>query len=114
MGSLLGLVLTKIFMAELEQNIIPTLSNDTSLLKRYVGDSICFIKLTFFNKVLETLNSFHTNIKFTIKTETENKISFLDVLLICNNSLISNKVYHKNTNTGIYINWKSLASNNWK
>ena len=113
MGSLLGLVLANIFMVELERNIIPTLSNDISLLKRYVDDTICFIKLTSFNKVIETLNSFHTNIKFPNEIETEKNNSFLYVLLICNNSLISTKVYRKNTNTGISINWKSFASNNW-
>ena len=111
MGSLLGPVLANIFMVEIERNIIPTLSNDISLWKRYVDDTICFIKLISINKVLETLNSYHTNIKFTIEIETENKISFLDVLLICNNSLISTKVYRKNTNMDIYINWKSFAPN---
>ena len=64
---------------------------------------ICFIKLTSINKVLQTLNSYHINIKFTIEIETENKISFLDVLLIRNNSMISTKVFRKNTNTDIYI-----------
>ena len=63
---------------------------------------ICFIKLTSINKVLQTLNSYHINIKFTIEIETENKISFLDVLLIRNNSMISTKVFRKNTNTDIY------------
>ena len=67
-----------------------------------------YIKLTSINKVVETLNSYHTKIKFTIEIETENKISFLDVLLILSNSLISTKVYRKNTNTDIYINWKSF------
>ena len=66
------------------------------------------------NIVLETLNSYHTNIKLTIEIESENKDSFLDVLLIHSNSLISTKVYRKNTNTDIYINWKSFAPNNWK
>ena len=80
----------------------------------YVDDTICFIKLTSINKVLETLNSYHTNIKFTIEIESENKISFLDVLLIRSNSLISTKVYRKNTNTDIYTNWKSFPPNNWK
>ena len=27
---------------------------------------------------------------------------------------ISTTAYHKNTNTGIYVNWKSFALNNWK
>ena len=104
MGSPLGPVLANVFMVELKRNIIPTLSNDISLCKRYVDDTICFIKLTSINKVLGTLNSYHKNIKFTIEIETENKISFLDVLLICDNSLISTKVYRKNTNTDIYVN----------
>ena len=113
MGSPLDPVLANIFMVELKRNIIPTLSNDISLWKRYYKD-ICFIKLTSINKVLETLNSYHKHIKFTIEIETENKISFLDVLLIRNNNLISTKVYRKNTNTDMYINWKSFAPNNWK
>ena len=114
MGSPLGPVLANIFMVELERNIIPTLSSDILLWKRYVDDTICFIKLTSINKVLQTLNSYHTNIKFTIEIESENKISFLDVLLIRSNSLISTKVYRKNTNTYIYMNWKSFSPNNWK
>ena len=73
-------------MVELKRNIIPTLSNDISLWKRYVDDTICFIKLTSINKVIETFNSYHKNIKFTIEIETESKISFLDILLIRNNS----------------------------
>ena len=104
MGSPLGPVLANIFMVDLERNIIPTLSSDILLWKRYVDDTICFIKLTSINKVLGTLNSYQTNIKFTIEIETENKTSFVDVLLIRNNSLISNKVYRKNTNADIYIN----------
>ena len=114
MDSPLGPVLANIFMVKLERNTIPALSNDMLLWKRYVDDTICLIKITSINKVLDTLNSYHTNIKFTIEIEPENKISFLDVLLICSNSLISTKVYRKNTNTYIYMNWKSFSPNNWK
>ena len=114
MGSPPGPVLANIFMVELKQSIIPTLSNNILLWKRYVDDTICFIKLTAINKVLETLNSYHTNIKFAIEIESENKILFLDVLLIRSNKLISTKVYRKNTNTDIYIIWKSFAPNNGK
>ena len=109
MGSSLGPVLANIFTVDLERNIIPTLSNNILLWKRYVDDTICFVKLTSINKVVQT---YHTNIKFTIETETENKISFLNVLLL--DSLISTKVYRKNTNTDIYINRKSFSPNNWK
>ena len=114
MGSPLGPGLANIFMVELERNITPSLSSDILLSKRYVDDTIGFIKLTSINKVLQTLNSYHANIKFSIEIESENKISFLDVVLIGSNSLISTKVYRKNTNTEIYINWNSFAPNNNK
>ena len=52
MGSPLGPVLANIFMVELERNTIPTLCNDILLWKRYVDDTICFVKLTSINKVL--------------------------------------------------------------
>ena len=102
MASLLSPVLANIFMVELKRNIIPTFSNDILLWKRYADDTFCFIKLTSINKVLETLNSYHKNIKFTIEIETENKLSILYVLLIRNNSLINTKVYRKNTNGHLY------------
>ena len=64
-----------------------------------------FYKVNFHQQKLETLNSYHTNTKLTIEIETENKTSFLDVLLIRNNSLISTKLYRKNTNTDICIKY---------
>ena len=57
---------------------------------------------------------YHKDIKFNIQTKTENKVSFLHVLLICNNSMITTKEYRKNKNTDVYINWKSFAPNNWR
>ena len=84
MGFPLGTVLANIFMVELEQNIIPTLPKDVSLRKRYVDDTICFINSNCISHVLELLNSVHSNIKFTIEIEKENKIAFLDILLIRN------------------------------
>ena len=38
-------VLANIFMVELEQNIIPILSNDISLWKRYVDDTVLEVQL---------------------------------------------------------------------
>ena len=114
MGSPLGPVLANIFMVELEQNIIPTLSKDISLWKRYVDDTICFVNSNRISHVLESLNSFHSNIKFTVEIEKGNKIAFLDILLIRYKDLINTTVYRKKTNTDLYINWKSFSPNNWK
>ena len=81
-----GPVSTNIFMVELQRSIIPLLYDDISLWERYQDDTICFI-----NRIWD-FEQLHKNIKFTIEIETENKISFLDVLLIRNNSLITTKV----------------------
>ena len=89
MGSPLGPVLADTFMVKLEQNIITTLSKDVSLWKRYVDDTICFVNSNCINHVLELLNSFHSNIKFTTEIEIENKIAFSDILLIRNKDLVN-------------------------
>ena len=114
MGSPLGPVLANILTVELKRNVTPALWNDISLWNRYVDHTICFISLTFINKVLETLISYNKSVKITIEVERENKILFLNVLVIRNYSLISSKVYCKNTNTDIYKNQKPFASNSWK
>ena len=104
MGFPLSPVLANIFMVELEQNIIPTLFKDISLWKRYVDDTICFVNSNRISHVLESLNSFHSNIKFTVKIEKGNIIAFLDILLILYKDLINTAVYRKKTNTDLYIN----------
>ena len=64
--------------------------------------------------VNNVLNSFHPNIQFTHEVEENNKISFLDILIIRNNNTLSTTVYRKPTNTDVYIHWKAFAPENWK
>ena len=114
MGSPLGPVLENIFMVELERTIISSLSDKIKLWKRYVDDTIAFVKTDEINNVLSYLNSCYSNIQFTMEIEQNNQIPFFDVLLIRKVEKISTTVYRKVTNTDIYINWKSFAPNNWK
>ena len=113
MGSPLCPVLANIFMVELEQNIIVTLSEEKSFWKRYVDDTICFVNSNCISSVLESLNSSHSNIKFTIEIQKENKIAFLDILIHSKN-LINTTMYRKKMNTDLYINWKSFSVTSWK
>ena len=114
MGSPLGPVLANIFMVELERAIIPSLSDKIKLWKRYVDDTIAFVKTDEIKNVLSSLNSYYSNIQFTMEIEQNNQIPFLDVLFIRNMETSSTTVYRKITSTDIYINWKSFAPNNWK
>ena len=81
-GSPLGPILAGIFMVKLETTIVPTLDKILLKWKRYVDDTFCFVKIGSVNHILRTLNSLHQNIQFTFEVENDNKLPFLDVLLI--------------------------------
>ena len=114
MGSPLAPILAGIFMMELERNLIPILKDHLSYWRRYVDDTICFIKNGSVEHVLSALNNFHSSINFTYETESGNKLSFLDVKLICTDDNIETCVFKKPTNTDIYIHWNSFAPFQWK
>ena len=83
MGCPLGPVLAIIFMIELENTIIPYLENRTKIWKRYVEDNF-FHKSGLNKSHLATLNSFHSNTKFTIEIEKDSAILFFFVIKIQN------------------------------
>ena len=64
--------------------------------------------------VLDPLKNFHKNVKFTFEEEIDEKIPFLDTVLVRNNHYIDTGVYRKKTNTYIYVNRNSFEPNSWK
>ena len=88
MGLLLGPAIAGIFIADLERNVIPKLSTHMTKWKRYVDNTITYIKLRSIDYLLSVFNSFHRNVKFTFKEEKDKNISFLDVLILRNGSSI--------------------------
>ena len=82
MASSLGPILAMIFMVELEHFVILGLANTLNNWRRYVDDTICYIKVDSIDSVLSKLDNFHKNIQFTVEVEKEGRISFLDVLNI--------------------------------
>ena len=56
MGSPIGPVIAGIFMVELEQNIVPELSLKMATWKRYVDDTIAYVKTVANHYVLLILN----------------------------------------------------------
>ena len=114
MGSPLGPVLSGIFMVKLENSLVPTLNESMTLWQRFVDDTISFVKNDSIAYVLDQLNSFHEQIQFTYEVEHNNKLPFLDVLLIKNANKIDTTVYRKPTNTDVYLNWNTHAPTTWK
>lgn len=105
MGSSLGGVLANILMVGNKISIIPRLENKIKMRERYVNDTICFRKAGSANLILITLNSFCSNIKFTIEIEKDSVIRFLAVLFIKAPYRIHTTVYHKKVNSDLYIHW---------
>ena len=115
MGSPLGPVLANIFMVELEKTLVPQLQDKVSLWYRYVDDTFCFIKKDCVDDVLAVLNSFHASIKFTYEKESDGVLAFLDVKVIKkSDGSFDTDIHRKQTDTNIYLNWKSFAPETWK
>ena len=109
MGSPLRPVLSDIFMIELETSLSPELIDYIQFWKRYVDDTICFIKAGSVNYILSVLNSFDMNIKFTYELEHDGKLPFIDVLLCRSGKKIYTTVYRKAINDDVYLNWSVFA-----
>ena len=114
MGLLLGPVLAGIFMFELERTILPTLREHMSPWKRYVDDTISYIKEESIEHVLSKLNGYHDNIEFTHEIQNDGKLPFLDVLVIRKDCEVETTVYRKSTNNNIYLHWELFSPTTWK
>ena len=52
----------------------------------------CYVKIGTVNDILNKFNGFHQNIQLTYELEKNNKLAFLDVLLIRNKDTIETTV----------------------
>ena len=115
MGSPLGPVTAGNFKVDLERNVIPKLSTHMAKWKRYVDDAVTYIKPSSIDYVLypyETLSI--TRPISLLKIKKDNKISFLDVLILRNGRSIENTVYRKFTHDDVCLHWNSFSTNTWK
>ena len=71
MQSPLRPVLADIFKIELEKAILPELTECIKYWKRYVDDTVSFVKLGTIHYIVTQLNSFDSNIQFTLKKKTK-------------------------------------------
>jgi hypothetical protein len=63
--------------------------------------------------MLEEFNTVHPNLKFTLETETHNKINYLDITINKQDKLTFG-IYRKPTTTDIIIHNKSCHPNEHK
>ena len=107
MGSPLGPTMANIIMTELERIIVDDLMADgvIKFYMRYVDDTLVLIKPEDIQKVLDKLNSFDKNLRFTHDPFSDGDTHFLDIRIRENTT----DIYYKDTHTGQYTHFSSYS-----
>ena len=107
MGSPLGPTMADIIMTELERIIVDDLMADgvIKFYMRYVDDTLVLIKSEEIQKVLDKLNSFDKNLRFTHDPFSDGDTHFLDIRIREN----TRDIYYKDTHTGQYTHFSSYS-----
>ena len=63
---------------------------------------------------LKYLNSLHPNIKFTMECEEDEKLAFLDLLIMKSNDNIELTIYRKPTHSGVFTHFTSFIPHHYK
>ena len=83
--------------------------------KRYVDDIfVLFNKPEHAQFFLEYMNKKHKNMKFSIETEINGSLSFLDVKIFRENDKFVTSVFRKETFSGVYTNFISFIPLEYK
>ena len=111
MGSPLSGTMAEIFLQHLENSHIKPLldSKRISFYSRYVDDILVILDATRTNPetIVRYANSMHSNIHLSPTLETNNQISFLDLLIIRKSQRLEIDIYRKPTTTDTTINYLS-------
>ena len=111
MGSPLGPLLADIFMAKLENGPLKPMLDSLPTYVRYVDDTfiICNDNIGP-HELLNVFNDSHKAIKFTVESEIDGCLPFLDVLLTRQHEgHLTRTIYRKPTWTGQYTSFHSFV-----
>ena len=117
MGSPLGPSLANAFLSHYEKNWLNNCPQGFKpvFYRRYVDDIFLFFKSIDHLKYFQDfLNSCHINMSFSMETEKENKLSFLDVEVIREQGKFTTTVYRKPTFSDVYSNFESFLPSVYK
>ena len=114
MGSPLGPTLANWFLGDIESSIFKNSKPwYPKLYTRYVDDVFAlFDSVDDVAKFLNVLNSQHANLEFTVEY-AKDTLPFLDVEVKLGNN-IETWLFRKSTNTGVLLNYNSVAPRSWK
>ena len=113
MGSPLAPILADIFTEHIEGRLEKFEDNNKiKFYLRYVEDAYIILngKEIDIKKLLDYVNSLHSNLKFTNETEKDHQFSFLDVKVTRQRTKFETTIHRTKTHTGQLLNWSSCQA----
>ena len=108
MGAPSSPAIANLYMGKLEEKAISTFDGPKPRFwRRYVDDVFAILKRSVLIKFLAHLNTQHPAIRFTVETESEKELPFLDLNVRRSDNILSTDVYRKPTHTGRYLDFRS-------
>jgi len=107
MGSPLSPLIADLVLQDLEISAINNLPFHPPFYYRYVDDIILTAPSDFLDLLLQSFNSQHSRLQFTMEIERDKKIAFLDLTFINDNGKLIFDLYKKPTFSGRYLNYHS-------
>jgi hypothetical protein len=116
MGNPLAPTIAAIYMDFHIKNTIGKMKDQPRFFKKYVDDCITEIKYDEIDNILETLNSYNSDIQFTYEAQTDKSINFLDMQVINDpeNKFYLTDWYYKDTASLRIMNYKSCHPTRYK
>ncbi|XP_075150330.1 uncharacterized protein LOC142224445 [Haematobia irritans] len=106
MGSPASPIIADIIMEELLDVSLSKIPKPR-IITKYVDDIFAIVKKTDVESTLDALNSFHSQIQFTMELEKDNKLPYLDCNILRDDNCLRLNWYQKPTATGRLINYNS-------
>lgn len=108
MGNPLSPAIADWVMETLLDTVVRMLKIPLPFLRKFVDDLVTAIPLHQLDHVMETFNSYDVHTQFTYELEVDNKLPFLDMLLIRqDNQKIATQWYQKPIASGRFLNFHS-------
>ncbi|KAL9954516.1 hypothetical protein ACROYT_G042066 [Oculina patagonica] len=108
MGSPVSAVVANLYMESFEEQAITSSSYKPKIWKRYVDDTFTILDRGRVDSFLQHLNNQQPSIRFTMETENDCKIAFLDTTVSREpDGRLTTSVYRKPTHTDQYLAYDS-------
>lgn len=107
MGSPASPIIADIVMEELLDVSLDKMNDKPRTLTKYVDDLFSIIKIKNIDETLKILNSFSRQIQFTMEKEMDNRLPYLDSVIIRKDNLLKLDWFQKPMASGRLINFRS-------